>query len=95
MQKTKIQNCITITTTTNTTTSTLVRLHFLTLHLRRRHLYTIYIANFYKLKDSFSPILNTVSVRIHFGSVKRPDAFVLPVWSVRSLVSVTKIAFCV
>jgi hypothetical protein len=84
----------------------LVRFHFLTLHLRRRHLDALFLMNGFKGKISYS---DTVNLRIPIGllettllllyivisrSVLQPDVFLLPVHSVGASTSLTKIIFC-
>jgi hypothetical protein len=45
----------------------LVRLNFLTLHLRRRHLDALFLINVFKGKISCSSVFDTVSLRIPLG----------------------------
>jgi hypothetical protein len=48
----------------------LVRLNFLTLHLRRRHLDALFLINVFKGKISCSSIFDTVSLRIPTRSIR-------------------------
>jgi hypothetical protein len=87
----------------------LVRLNFLTLHLRRRHLDALYLINIFRAKlvaHLFLILLvcayplglsETTLLLLHIvisRSVPQLDVFLLPVQSVGALTSLTKIVFC-
>jgi hypothetical protein len=87
----------------------LVRLNFLTLHLRRRHLDALFLITVFKEKISCSSVLIQLVCAYPLGlsettllllyivissSVPQPDVFLLPMQSVRASTSLTKIVFC-
>jgi hypothetical protein len=89
----------------------LVRLHFLTLHLRMRYLNALFLINIFKGKISLSSVLDTVSLAypldlsettllllwiiISRSDPPQPHVFLLPMQSVGALTSLTKILFCI
>jgi hypothetical protein len=87
----------------------LVRLNFLTLHLRRRHLDVLFLINVFEGKISCSPVFDTVSLRIPTRSIRdyttftvhrnfkvSPSARCVSAANAvcRALKSLTKIVFC-
>jgi hypothetical protein len=86
----------------------LVRLNFLTLHLRRRHLDALFLINVFKGKISCSSVFDLLVCANPLGlsetillllyivisrSVPQPDVFLLPMQSVGALTSLIKTVF--
>jgi hypothetical protein len=87
----------------------LLRLNFLTLHSRRRHLDALFLINVFKGKICCSSVFDTISLRVPTRSIRdysnftdivnsrpypQPDVFLLPVQCVGASTSLTTIVFC-